>query len=201
MHIPDPVTKKELFSRDCLEVRVGVEDQEEETFLTLFVNHFKSQLGKTPQEREDAKAKRGRQAEWVAKMLTRRFGPDLRGGDFVVLGDFNANNDAEELQPLLQLLGVENIVKSRPLEIPGQSTVTEADRWTHYFEDDESTSQLDYILLSPSLAEKSAQEGVVIEKRGLADYVKPYKGARFPSVGPRDSEASDHCAVFTTLRL
>jgi len=87
------------------------------------------------------------------------------------------------------------------LKIPGQDTVTDADRWTHYLEDDDTISQLDYILLSPSLAEKSSQKPVIIEKRGLANYVKKYIGERFPTVGPRDSEASDHCAVFTTLQI
>jgi len=200
IHIPDPITKKELFSRDCLEVGIDLKEGGG-TALTLFVNHFKSQFDRTAEERERAKEKRGRQAEWVANMLMERYGPDLRGGDFVVLGDFNAHYDAEELQSLLQLHGLENIVQTRPLKIPSQDVVAEADRWTHYLEDEKKTSQLDYILLSPTLAEKSAQEEVTIEKRGLANYVKPYIGERFPKVGPRDSEASDHCAIFTTLDL
>ena len=168
--------------------------------LTLFLNHFKSQLAKTQQEKVRGKEKRRRQVEWVANMLTKRYGPDLRGGDFVVLGDFNADHDTEELQSLLGL-DLENVVHTRHLEIPKQSTVSDTDRWTHYFEQENSVSQLDYILLSPTLREKSIQEKVIIEKRGLANYVKPYKGERFPTVGPRDTEASDHCAVFTTLQI
>jgi endonuclease/exonuclease/phosphatase family metal-dependent hydrolase len=200
IQVPDPVTKEKLFSRDCLEVEIALKEGGD-TALTLFANHFKSQLARSPEEKQRGKEKRGRQVDWVANMLKQRYGPDLRGGEFAVLGDFNANYDAEELQSLLRLNGLQNIVRTRPLKVPGQDVVTDADRWTHYFEGDNTTSQLDYILLSPTLAEKSAQEGVTIEKRGLADYVKQYTGQRFPGVGPRDSEASDHCAVFTTLQL
>lgn len=200
IHVHDPVTKKELFSRDCLEVGIGLRESGD-TVLTLFVNHFKSQLGKTEKERHEAKEKRRRQARWVAKMLTRRYGSDLRGGDFVVLGDFNAHYTADELQPLLQLGGLENVVQKRKLRIPGQAAIGNTDRWTHYFENGYTTSQLDYILLSPSLAEKSASQEVILEKRGLADYVDKYVGPRFSTVGRRDTEASDHCAVFTTLQI
>ena len=167
----------------------------------MFINHFKSQLAKSDEERQKATEKRGRQADWVAETLKQRYGPDLRGGDFVVLGDFNADRTADELQSLLRLPGLENIVQTRSLKIPGQGVVTESDRWTHYFDGDKTTSQLDYVLLSPNLAERSAQEDVIIEKRGLADYVKVYAGDRFPGVGPSGTEASDHCAVFTTLHL
>lgn len=200
MDVRDRTTKSWLFSRDCLEVGVTF-DEGADTVLTLFVNHFKSQLARNAKEKEDAKGKRLRQAAWVAKMLRRRYGSDLNGGDFVVLGDLNANYDAEELQPLLQLKGLRNIVQTRPLEIPGQDKITKADRWTHYYEGDKTTSQLDYVLLSPTLAKKSKQEKVIIEKRGLANYAKPYVGERFPNVGPKGSEASDHCAVFTTLQI
>lgn len=200
IQVPDPVTGQKLFSRDCLEVGIALKEGDDAA-LTLFVNHFKSQLAMSAEEKQKAKEKRGRQADWVANTLKRRYGPDLRAGDFVVLGDFNADNDAEELQSLLRLNGLQNIVQTRPLKVPGQDAVTDTDRWTHYFEDDDTTSQLDYILLSPTLAERSALEAVIIEKEGLADYVKQYTGRRFPGVGKRDTEASDHCAVFTTLQL
>ncbi|MBI3859322.1 MAG: endonuclease/exonuclease/phosphatase family protein [Thaumarchaeota archaeon] len=198
--VPDPVTKKRLFSRDCLEVGLSLVEGAD-TVLTLFVNHFKSQLAKSKAEAKKALEKRGRQASWVASMLQQRYGQDLQTGDFVVLGDFNANFDADELQPLLQLPGLKNVVQTSPLEVPGQSAVSDEDRWTHYFGGDKSTSQLDYILLSPHLAGGSQSEKVVIEKRGLADYVKPYKGPRFKGVGPAGTEASDHCAVFTALNV
>lgn len=200
IQVADPVTKKELFSRDCLEVGIGLENGGD-TVLTLFVNHLKSQLERTDEGRQRAKEKRRRQAQWVADMLKRRYGPHLRGGNFIVLGDFNAHHDAEELGSLLKLDGLENVVQTRPLKIPGQDAISDKDRWTYYYEDKKTTSQFDYILLSPTLAEKSAGEQVVIEKRGLGKYVRPYTGERFKGVGERDTEASDHCAVFTTVQL
>jgi endonuclease/exonuclease/phosphatase family metal-dependent hydrolase len=201
--VKDPVSKRELFSRDCLEVGIGQEENGI-TVLTLFINHFKSQFAKSAKEEQSAKEKRGRQAEWVANTLKQRYGSNLLGGDFIVLGDFNTNFDSTELQPLLQLSGTENIVQSKPLtklKIPGQDQITDEDRWTHYLEGKNMISQLDYILLSPSLAQKSSQEEVIIEKRGLAAYAKKYKGERFPGVGPSGTEASDHCAIFTTIKI
>jgi endonuclease/exonuclease/phosphatase family metal-dependent hydrolase len=201
--VKDPVSRRELFSRDCLEVGIGLEEGGN-TVLTLFVNHFKSQFAKSAKEEQSAKEKRGRQAEWVANTLKQRYGSDLFGGDFVVIGDFNANYDSTELQPLLNLPGTENIVQSKPLaklKIPGQDQVSDADRWTHYLDGKNTVSQLDYILLSPSLAQKSSQQEVIIEKRGLAAYAKKYTGERFPGVGLRNTEASDHSAVFTTVRI
>ncbi len=62
------------------------------------------------------------------------------------------------------------------------------------------TSQFDYILLSEAISEKS-NALPVIERRGLADYAKAYKGPRFPDVGPKGTEASDHCPVFMELDI
>jgi len=171
--------------------------------LTLFVNHFKSQYAKNAKESQSAKEKRGRQAESVANTLKQRYGSDLRGS-FVVLGDFNANYDAMELQDLLKLSNIENVVQNRSsnkLKIPGQDKVTDADRWTHYLDGENTTSQLDYIILSPSIAERSTNEQVIVEKCGLAKYAKEYTGERLLGVGPRNTEASEHCAVFTTLQI
>ncbi len=198
--IKDPVTKKQLFSRDCLEVGVSKEE-DGDTILTLFINHFKSQLARSQKEAENATSKRGRQAKWVADMLKKRYGQTLEG-KFVVCGDLNQQPDAPELQSLLQLNGMENVVQKKALnnlKVPGLDAVSDSDRWTHYYEGE--VSQLDYILLSPDLAEASADEDVIIEKQGFADYVDKWEGKRFDGVGPEGTEASDHAGVFTTINV
>ncbi len=199
--VSDPVTGKQLFSRDCLEVGICTDKEAEKTTLTLYINHLKSQLATSKQDEIDSTEKRGRQAKWVAELLLKKYGSALKG-KFVVCGDFNQHFASPELQQLLQLPGLENVVQQRPLKnlkIPGQPTVEEKDRWTYYY--DGAVQQLDYILLSPDLAKSSARENVEIEKRGFANYVDQYGGERFESVGKEGTEASDHAAVFTTLRI
>jgi endonuclease/exonuclease/phosphatase family metal-dependent hydrolase len=168
-----------VFSRDCLEVDINVDGK----VLTLFVNHFKSQYRDNPE-------KRRKQAERVAEIVTERFGNDLNG-DFVVLGDFNQSPDSETLQPLLSINRLENIVQTRIDD--------SKEKWTEEFKG--KPSQLDYILLSPSISERSQNEKPYLERRGLAKYVKSYKGPRFPGVGPKDTEASDHCAIFMDIEI
>jgi len=41
----------------------------------------------------------------------------------------------------------------------------------------------------------------LIERRRLADYIKAYKEPRFPILGPRGTEALDHCAVFMEINV
>jgi hypothetical protein len=80
------------------------------------------------------------------------------------------------------------------------SRLPEDEQWTHYWKDKIETNQFDYIFLSEAISKKS-NELPVIERRGLADYAKAYKGPRFPGVGPEGTEASDHCAVFMEVNV
>lgn len=181
-HQFDKDAKGEIFSRDCLEADI-ILDKEGNENLTIFVNHLKSKLG----GEKGTSEKRERQSTRIAKIIQERFGSN-ENASFVVLGDFNDSPDAECLKPLLDEMKLENVVSRLP----------ENDQWTHYWDSKNSTNQFDYILLSWALSKKS-DELPVIERRGLADYAKVYKGPRFPGVGPLGTEASDHCAVFMEI--
>jgi endonuclease/exonuclease/phosphatase family metal-dependent hydrolase len=181
-HQFDKDAKGEIFSRDCLEADIII-DKKGNKSLTVFVNHFKSMLG----EDQKTSEKRERQTARVAGIIQERFGND-KNASFAVLGDFNDTPDATCLKPLLDEKNLENVVSRLPKN----------EQWTHYWNGE--TNQLDYILLSSALSKKSA--GLpVIERRGLADYVKAYKGPRFPGVKGEGTEASDHCAVFMELNI
>ncbi len=185
-HQFDKDSEGEIFSRDCLEADIFL-DKNGNNKLTFFVNHLKSKLGSEKKTAE----KRERQTTRVAEIVEDRFGNDVESANFVVLGDFNDTPDAECLKPLLGKPWIENVVA----RLPGD------EQWTHYWEKKKETSQLDYILLSKALSEKSAETLPKIERRGLADYAKAYKGSRFPGVGPKGTEASDHCAVFMEIDI
>jgi hypothetical protein len=156
-----------LFSRDCLEVTVlnGA------TNLTLFINHFKSKMIGTPPKSVKDKdkwikdkaikddAKRLRQTTEVLNILKNRFPGNLfNTEDFVVLGDFNEHPKAIPVQPLYINSNLEDVVAriNNPV-----------DRWTHYWDSKSRVSQLDHMLISPSLSIKT--NGIIphIERRAI----------------------------------
>lgn len=176
---PSPQTKR-TFSRDCLEVEIGVAPHKT---VTVLVNHFKSKIG-------GGESKREKQATRVGEILKDRFGSGL-GGLFVVAGDLNDHYDAPELQPLLGLKGIENVVQTR---LPAN------DQWTHYYKKTKAAEQLDYLLISKDLSARNPAVQPYIERRGLGTDIHYYEGVRFSQVTGKEG-ASDHCAVFITLDI
>jgi endonuclease/exonuclease/phosphatase family metal-dependent hydrolase len=210
---PDPAPGGSfLFSRDCLEVEVGLGGNRR---LSLFINHFKSKYAETPEDREAGDAKRLRQAEKVAAILRSRFpGSRFNQAYFAVVGDLNDEPSSPALAPLVHGLGLTNALDAIP---------NEADRWTHWWRSENEVSQLDYFLLSPALAGAIAGAPPQIERRGIGfsrilmdgtsgprmtrfsrgdDDTNPvpvgFQFPRFDEVTPTDY-ASDHCPVFLTI--
>ena len=210
---PDPLPGGGfLFSRDCLEVEVPLEGNRR---LSLFINHFKSKYAETPEQRETGDAKRLRQAEKVVSILKSRFpGSQFEQRYFAVVGDLNDEPSSPALAPLVQGLGLVDALEA----IPNQE-----DRWTHWWRSANEVSQLDYVLLSPALAEAVGGAAPVIERRGVGfsrilmdgssgpretrfsrgeDDTDPvrigFQFPRFEEVTPSDY-ASDHCPIFLSI--
>ncbi|MFI2367551.1 endonuclease/exonuclease/phosphatase family protein [Streptomyces sp. NPDC018833] len=194
-HFMDPANPTAtLFSRDCLEVDIEVEvSQGQRTPVTLFVNHFKSMLGGRAQTR----AKRERQAKTVMDIVTDRFGREAPGDHpFVVLGDLNdyLEPDGDGSSGIDQVVNwdqVDNVVT----RLPGD------DQWTHYWSGGDEYRQLDYLLLSNSLAQQAPQVLPEIFRKGIPLRATRYKGPRFPGVGQDKPKASDHCPVIFDLEV
>jgi predicted extracellular nuclease len=188
-HLMDPESPTTtLFSRDCLEVDIEVEPG---TTLTLFVNHFKSMLGGRSQTRE----RRRRQAAEVIELVKARFGKAPGKERFIVLGDFNDYLEKDKqgesgIKELVEWDEVENVVARRPAE----------DRWTHFYAGGNDYRQLDYLLLSKSLAEANDGEPEIMRK-GAPLRATRYDGERFPGVGEDNPKASDHCPVVLALSV
>jgi len=162
-----------VFARDCLEVDVQVSPKRT---MTLYINHLTSKLGG-----DKAQIRRKEQVRRIKEIITERFGTKLEG-DFAVLGDFNALPNEPEMRPLLKL-GLENVIERLP----------PVDRWTYVYKG--QTQQLDYLLLSPSLAARAGNRKPIVERRGLPDSKFKMPG-KFPGVAKDGTEASDHCALF-----
>lgn len=177
-----------LFSRDCLEATVEVAPGET---LTLFVNHFKSMI----RTRKETREKRQQQAAGVKKIIEERFGPNPGNERFIVLGDFNDYLEKDDqgetgVDELVSWDQVENVIERRPAD----------DRWTHFYAHGKDYKQLDYMLLSKSLAEASPGEPTIMRK-GCPKRATTYSGPRFDGVGEDNPKASDHCPVVMEVEV
>lgn len=175
-----------IFSRDCLEVDVLLGD----TVVTLFVNHLKSMMGGRAQTRP----RRELQSAAVRQVVEERFDGKLDRRKFIILGDLNDYLDSpgDPGSGIAGLVGwdeVENVVERLP----------DGERWTHFYNGANEYRQLDYLLVSRTLARKVKK--VEIERRGLPLRAVRYTGPRFPGVGNDRPKASDHCPVLVEIEL
>lgn len=173
-----------VFSRDCLDVEVLLPQGKR---LTVLVNHFKSMN----RDREETMATRQAQATRVVEILQERFGPDPGTGTWIVLGDLNDYLPSAGLEPLLEQPWLENMMQRLPAE----------ERWTHYFARGDKYNQLDYVLVSRSLAQANPQAVPEIERRGLPQRAQRSRERRFGGVGHNHPKASDHCPVAIELEI
>ncbi|TDB92440.1 endonuclease/exonuclease/phosphatase family protein [Actinomadura sp. 7K534] len=178
---------REVFSRDCLEVDVQWPGPGQ--VLTLFVQHFKSMMG----GRAQTAPRRRAQARAVKQIILDRFGPEPGAHPFIVCGDLNDFMQADDQgEPAIDdLVGwdqVVNVVDRLP----------EAERWTHFFKRRKHYTQLDYLLLSRSLAAANPGPPEIMRK-GLPLRADRYPGPHFPGVGRDHPKSSDHCPVAMTL--
>lgn len=223
-HVDDlGADRKRIFSRDCLEVTVALNKSGSRAF-TVFVNHLKSKFvetrGKTDAqvlaEQKAAERRRHGQALAVRGILHDRFPGERYGGaHFAVVGDFNAAPAEDSVAPLLKKAGMHNVV----------ADLDPAERWTYWWRSKNRASQIDYLLLSPALADEVRDRAILprIERRGLsfrstlgdglpgpkqtrvyedeagpATVVVPFRFRRFDAVSERLG-ASDHCPVSIEL--
>jgi len=172
-----------LFSRDCLVVVIYIEGKE----LILYVNHFKSMM----EGRAETHGRRKEQVDRVATIIDERWKANGYEGNFVVLGDFNDYPEGDTaLTSLIQHSGLENVVKR----------MDQKDQWTHFYSGKKEYKQLDFILLSKSLAQMNPNPPGIMRK-GLPYRAKKYNGPRFPKVGEDAPKASDHAPVFIDIEL
>jgi endonuclease/exonuclease/phosphatase family metal-dependent hydrolase len=171
-----------LFSRDCLEVDVKLKSADK--ILTFFVNHFKSQGGENK-----SIDKRKRQANQVAELAQRAF---EQGKYPIVLGDLNTdaqrNIKDDSLKKLLDLKSLQDPFGELPL----------SESWSQFFESGRSVSRLDYILVDNRLTVKDTE----IIRKGLSTKARKfYDGERYSTIGPVNTEASDHCPISVIVEV
>lgn len=199
--VPDPaVAGKRLFSRDCPLYRLRLPGGAD---LFLLLNHLKSQSFTSG----NPDPLRMRQSTEVRAIYDR-----LRadGAEFVaVLGDFNKGpdrNDPTRHPTLEALLGPDSpLVDAYSLDaFTGLFDPKDADRERPgSFQSCTIGNRLDYILLSPELAERVTDGGVF--RKGLWGNPKnvqpPKLWSVYPEITASRHAASDHAAVWVELDL
>ncbi len=183
-HVDDEDEHGLIFSRDCAEYSIHTPSGEE---LLVLVNHFKSRDGKA-----ESDAKRRRQAERVRAIYDARRQKNNGYHKYVAIaGDLNDNPEHGPLEPLLgngsDLVDVMSHPKFHGDGRPGTYGTGTKD------------NKIDYILLSPELAERVQSGG--IERRGVWGGKNGTLFPHFDEVhGPLEA-ASDHAAVFVDLSV
>jgi len=189
IHYPTGVRNELVFRRDCLEVHAKKQNK----ILPIFICHFKSMVG----GRQETKPTREAEAQAVKEIIEGRFNNPSQS-DWVIVGDLNdyteidgTPDNAHALSPLLDNNFSVDLVKRRITNVQN--------RWTHYYSTDDRYTQLDYILVSPSLYNKNQNVALTIIRKGQPYRAERYSDERWPRVGYSRPKASDHCPVVVTL--
>ena len=191
--MPDPEgTGRPLFSRDCPVYQLRLADGSD---LWLLLNHLKSQSFTSG----DPDPLRSRQSTEVRAIYDRLRAEGARL--IAVMGDFNKgpSNDQPPQHPTLEpLLGPDSpLVDATPLPGfdlgPRPGTVQSCSL----------RNRLDYILLSPELADVATGGGIF--RKGLwgtpTNKNPPQDWTVFPQIKKAIHAASDHAAVWIDLNL
>jgi endonuclease/exonuclease/phosphatase family metal-dependent hydrolase len=177
-----------VFKRDCLEVRI----MKEWKMLPIFICHFKS----LDPSRDETRPAREAEARAVKKIIQSRF-QDPSKRDWLVVGDFNDYTEMDGVQDVDHSL---HPLLDNDFSVDLIKRISDPkDRWTHYYSQDGSYHQLDYILASPALAAKNDNVVPMIIRQGLPYRAERYSGFRWPRVGYDRPKASDHCPVVVEL--
>lgn len=204
-----------IFRRDCLEVDIKVGGRP----LTFFLVHFKSMGGQRNglSGREASMPLRIAEAKAVRKIIDSKFGGASASRRWMICGDLNdyreriviegegpgghtftpVREDISSVDTLLDDGFAVNLVERLP----------ELERWTLYHTrgpEERHLCQLDYLLLSPRLAERNPTVLPDIIRAG-----QPYRTLfpegqevpRYPRTGWDRPKASDHCPVAVTLNV
>jgi exonuclease III len=180
-HEDDTDEKGKIFNGDCIEYEIMTPGNK----LLVIINHFKSRYDSPAQNDINIK----RQAKRVRDIYEERLN---QGFEFIAIaGDLN---DTPEREPLKPLLGDgSNLIDI--MKHPGFI----GDGREGTYGNGTKNDKLDYILMSPQLANVVQQAG--IERRGVWGGENGTLFPHFPEIKGEKDAASDHAALCVELNI
>ena len=181
-HVDDIDPDGLIFSRDCAEYHLTTPSGND---LFLLINHFKSKGFGAQQDNDRKRTRQAKKVRNIYDELNKKF-------DFIaVIGDLN---DTPDSAPLRALLGS----SSNLLDVMKHEKFAGDDRpGTHG--NGTKSGKLDYILMSPELANKTKLGG--IERRGVWGGKNGDLFPHFPEIKTAKDAASDHAALWVDLDI
>lgn len=205
-----------IFRRDCLEIDVKIGGRP----LTIYTVHFKSMgSGKSGVDgRTWTMPIRDAEAKAVRKIIEERFGKGKTANKrWVICGDLNDYRSrvvvkGDRYSGFDFTHDTENKSGFDPLIRDGFSSnlverLDDMEQWTLYHSrgpKEQHLCQLDYILASPSLADKNPKAMPHIIRNGQpfrTPFPKGQEVERYPRTGWDRPKASDHCPVVVELTI
>jgi endonuclease/exonuclease/phosphatase family metal-dependent hydrolase len=182
-HVDDTDDKGTIFSRDCAEYEISTSHG---NTLLVLVNHFKSKGYGKPAE---SSAKRLRQAQRVRAIYEARM---QEGYDYVaIVGDLNEAPGEAPMDPLLRQGSTLIDIMGHP-EFDGDGRPGTHGNGT-------ASGKLDYLLMSPKLAQKVEKGG--IERKGVWGGKNGTLFPHLPTIKVAQDAASDHAALWVELNI
>jgi len=203
-----------VFKRDCLELELRIGGKP----FSLYVVHFKS-MGNA---RDNADGRTGTMAVRTAEtravrhIIEQRFGKG-NAGSFAICGDMNdyqekvqvigSRREGFRFEPRQETASALDTFTHDGFAVNPMSRRDVMDRWTLYHArgpQEQHLCQLDYIWLSPSLAEQNRDSVPDIIRNGQpfrTPFPPGQEVERFPRIGWDRPKASDHCPVVIKLEL
>lgn len=182
-HVDDIEDGKRIFSRDCPEFTVQVNDT---TRILILVNHLKS---KGFGNKAESDARRKAQATRVREVYDRR---RSQGVEMIaIVGDFNDTPDGDPLKPLLAAGSDLKDISTHPQ--------FQNDGRPGTFGNGNKSNKIDYILLSPALFELVVTGGVL--RKGVWGGQNGTLFPHYEEIKKQSQAASDHAAIWADINL
>ena len=205
-----------IFKRDCLELELRIGGKP----FSLYVVHFKS-MGNARENgdgRTGTMAIRRAEARAVRHIIEQRFGKGRSaGGNFAICGDMNdyqekvqvigSRREGYRFEPRREAASALDTFTHDGFAVNPMARRDVMDRWTLYHARgplEQHLCQLDYVWLSPALAERNPNSVPDIIRNGQpfrTPFPPGQEVERFPRIGWDRPKASDHCPVVMTLEL
>ncbi|MEM7215661.1 MAG: endonuclease/exonuclease/phosphatase family protein [Pseudomonadota bacterium] len=205
-----------VFKRDCLEIDVKVGGR----LLTLFVVHFKSMSGGRDgmDGRSWTMPVRKAESRAVRQIIEKKFGKGkTEGKRWIVCGDLNDYRsrivvsgtpyDGYSFETVAEKVSGIDPLLSDGFSFNLCERMQELERWTLYHSrgpDERHLCQLDYLLVSPHLAEKNPETIPEIIHAGQpwrTPFPPDQNVDRYPRTGWDRPKASDHSPVVAEISL